>query len=80
MMQKAIKERLEWATAITVDAAFILTGLGLLIFARFTDLPDWPWMYIGFFIAAVGLVGELILGVARADQMSHHPTNLRPKR
>jgi hypothetical protein len=36
-------------------------------------------MYVGFFIAAVGLVGELILGVARADQMSHHPTNLRPK-
>jgi hypothetical protein len=79
MMQKAIKERLEWGTAIAIDAAFIVTGVTLLIVARFTDLADWPWMYIGFFIAAVGLVGELILGVARADQMSHHPTNLRPK-
>lgn len=78
-MQKAIKQRLEWATAIAIDAAFILTGVILLIVAKVTALPDWPWVYVGFFIAAIGLVGELILGVARADQMSHHPTNLRPK-
>lgn len=79
MMQKAIKERLEWGVAIAVDAAFVLTGVTLLIVAKTTDLADWPWVYVGFFIAAIGLVGELILGVARADQMSHHPTNLRPK-
>ena len=78
-MQKAIKERLEWGTAIVVDAAFIITGVTLLIVARFTSLPDKPWIYVGFFIAAVGAVGELILGVARADLMSHRPTNLRPK-
>jgi hypothetical protein len=46
--------------------------------AKLTDVPDWPWAYVGFFITAIGLVGELILGVARADQVSHHPTN-RPR-
>jgi hypothetical protein len=79
MMQKVIKERLEWGIAIAVDAAFVLTGVTLIIVAKVTDLADWPWVYVGFFIAAIGLVGELVLGVARADQMSHHPTNLRPK-
>ena len=79
MMQKYIKERLEWGVAIAVDAAFIITGVTLLIVAKVTDLANWPWVSVGFFIAAIGLVGELILGVARADQMSHHPTNLRPK-
>lgn len=78
-MQKASKERLEWGTAIAVDAAFLITGITLLIVAKTTDLADWPWAYVGFFIAAIGLVGELVLGVARADQMSNHPTNLRPK-
>jgi hypothetical protein len=78
-MDKIRKQHLEWTAAIAVDAAFILTGITLLIVAKTTDLPDWPWAYVGFFIAAIGLVGELILGVARADQMSHHPTNLRPK-
>lgn len=78
-MDKIRKQRLEWTAAITVDVAFILTGITLLIVAKTTALADWPWAYVGFFIAAIGLVGELILGVARADQMSHHPTNLRPK-
>jgi hypothetical protein len=78
-MDKIRKQHLEWTAAIAVDAAFILTGITLIIVAKTTDLPDWPWAYVGFFIAAIGLVGELILGVARADQMSHHPTNLRPK-
>jgi hypothetical protein len=78
-MQKASKERLEWGPAIAVDAAFLITGITLLIVAKTTDLADWPWAYVGFFIAAIGLVGELVLGVARADQMSNHPTNLRPK-
>jgi len=78
-MDKAMKHRLEWGTAIAVDAAFLITGISLIIVAKTTALPDTPWAYIGFFIAAVGLVGELILGVARADQMSHHPTNLRPR-
>ena len=77
-MDKATKHRLEWGTAIAVDAAFLITGIGLIIVAKTTAIPD-SWAYIGFFIAAVGLVGELILGVARADQMSHHPTNLRPR-
>jgi len=78
-MDKIRKQHLEWTAAIAVDAAFILTGITLLIVSKTTQLPDWPWAYVGFFIAAIGLVGELILGVARADQMSHHPTNLRPK-
>lgn len=78
-MDKIRKQHLEWTAAIAVDAAFILTGITLLIVARTTHLADWPWAYVGFFIAAIGLVGELMLGVARADQMSHHPTNLRPK-
>jgi hypothetical protein len=77
-MKEATKRHLEWGTAIAVDAAFLLTGITLIVVAKLTDVPDWPWAYVGFFIAAVGLVGELILGVARADQMSHHPTN-RPK-
>ena len=80
MMQRVMKERLEWGTAIAVDAAFLITGITLLVVAKTTPLADWPWAYVGFFIAAIGLVGELILGVARADQMSHRPTNLRPKR
>jgi len=79
MMDKTTQHRLEWGTAIAVDAALLITGIGLIIVAKTTAIPDTPWAYIGFFIAAVGLVGELILGVARADQMSHHPTNLRPR-
>jgi hypothetical protein len=78
-MDKIRKQHLEWTAAIAVDAAFILTGITVLIVAKTTDLADWPWAYVGFFIAAIGLVGELILGVARADQASHHPANLRPK-
>lgn len=74
---KHISHHTEWVAAITTDAAVILTGLSLIIIAKTTDVPDWPWAYVGFFIAAIGLVGELILGVARADQMSHHPTNRR---
>ena len=77
-MDQTRKHRLEWGTAIAVDAALLIAGIGLIIVAKTTAIPDEPWAYIGFFIAAVGLVGELILGVARADQMSHHPTNLRP--
>lgn len=77
-MKQIIKQRLEWGTAIAVDAAFLITGITLIVVAKVTDLADWPWAYVGFFIAAIGLVGELILGVARADQMSHHPTNLKP--
>lgn len=79
MMDKTTQHRLEWGTAIAFDAALLITGIGLIIVAKTTAIPDTPWAYIGFFIAAVGLVGELILGVARADQMSHHPTNLRPR-
>ncbi|HJR90243.1 MAG TPA: hypothetical protein VJ782_08830 [Aeromicrobium sp.] len=78
-MNETTKRRLEWGTAIALDAALLITGIGLIIVAKTTALPDSPWAYVGFFIAAVGLVGELILGVARADQMSHHPTNLRPR-
>lgn len=78
-MKDRTKNRLEWGTAIALDAALILTGLTLIIVAKLTGLENWPWVYVGFFIAAVGLVGELILGVARADQMSHHPTNLKPR-
>lgn len=77
-MKRIAKSNLEWITAVTVDAVVVLTGLTLIIVAKLTDVPDWPWAYVGFFIAAIGLVGELILGVARADQMSHHPTN-RPR-
>ena len=77
-MDQTRKHRLEWGTAIALDAALLSAGIGLIIVAKTTAIPDEPWAYIGFFIAAVGLVGELILGVARADQMSHHPTNLRP--
>ena len=78
-MNETTKHRLEWGSAIALDAALLITGIGLIIVAKTTALPDEPWAYIGFFIAAVGLVGELILGVARADQVSHHPTNLRPR-
>jgi hypothetical protein len=78
-MDQTRKHRLEWGTAIALDAALLITGIALIIVAKTTSVPDWPWAYVGFFIAAVGLVGELILGVARADQMSHHPTNLRPR-
>ena len=78
-MDQTRKRHLEWGTAIALDAALLITGIGLIIVAKTTAIPDTPWAYIGFFIAAVGLVGELILGVARADQMSHHPTNLRPR-
>jgi hypothetical protein len=78
-MNETTKHRLEWGSAIALDAALLITGIGLIIVAKTTALPDEPWAYIGFFIAAVGLVGELILGVARADQMSHHPTNLKPR-
>jgi hypothetical protein len=76
-MDKTSKHRLEWGTAIALDATLLITGIGLIIVAKTTAIPD-TWAYVGFFIAAVGLVGELILGVARADQMSHNPTNLRP--
>ena len=78
-MDQTRKHRLEWGTAIALDAALLIAGIGLIIVAKTTAIPDEPWAYIGFFIAAVGLVGELILGVARADQMSHHPTNLKPR-
>jgi hypothetical protein len=74
-MKRIAKSNFEWITAVTVDAVIVLTGLTLIIVAKLTDVPDWPWAYVGFFIAAIGLVGELVLGVARADQMSHHPTN-----
>jgi hypothetical protein len=77
-MDETQKHRLEWGTAIALDATLLITGIGLIIIAKTTAIPDTPWAYVGFFIAAVGLVGELILGVARADQMSHNPTNLRP--
>ena len=77
-MDQTRKHRLEWGTAIALDAALLIAGIGLIIVAKTTAIPDQPWVYVGFFIAAVGLVGELILGVARADQMSHNPTNLRP--
>ncbi len=78
-MNKTTKLRLEWGSAIALDAALLITGIGMIIIAKTTAIPDTPWAYVGFFIAAVGLVGELILGVARADQMSHHPTNLKPR-
>ena len=78
-MGKTTKLRLEWGSAIALDAALLITGIGMIIIAKTTAIPDTPWAYVGFFIAAVGLVGELILGVARADQMSHHPTNLKPR-
>jgi len=78
-MNKTTKLRIEWGTAIALDATLLIVGIGLIIVAKTTAIPDTPWAYIGFFIAAVGLVGELILGVARADQMSHNPTNLRPR-
>ena len=78
-MDETRKHRLEWGTAIALDATLLITGIGLIIIAKTTAIPDTPWAYVGFFIAAVGLVGELILGVARADQMSHNPTNLRPR-
>ena len=78
-MDRTRKHRLEWGTAIALDAALLIVGIGLIIVVKTTAIPDNPWAYVGFFIAAVGLVGELILGVARADQMSHNPTNLRPR-
>jgi hypothetical protein len=78
-MDQTRKRRLEWGTAIALDAVLLITGIALIIVAKTTAIPDTPWAYVGFFIAAVGLVGELILGVARADQMSHNPTNLRPR-
>jgi hypothetical protein len=78
-MDQTRKHRLEWGTAIALDAVLLITGITLIIVAKTTAIPDQPWAYVGFFIAAVGLVGELILGVARADQMSHNPTNLRPR-
>jgi hypothetical protein len=78
-MDQTRKHRLEWGTAIALDAALLIFGIGLIIVAKTTAIPDNPWAYVGFFIAAVGLVGELILGVARADQMSHNPTSLRPR-
>lgn len=78
-MDQTRKRRLEWGTAIALDAVLLITGITLIIVAKTTAVPDSPWAYVGFFIAAVGLVGELILGVARADQMSHNPTNLRPR-
>ena len=78
-MNENTKHRLEWGTAIALDALLLISGIVLIIVAKTTAIPDTPWAYVGFFIAAVGLVGELILGVARADQMSHNPTNLRPR-
>jgi hypothetical protein len=78
-MDETKKHRIEWGSAIALDAAVLIVGIGLIIVAKTTALADNPWAYVGFFIAAVGLVGELILGVARADQMSHNPTNLKPR-
>ena len=78
-MDKIRKQHLEWTAAVAVDAAFILTGITLLIVAKTTARPDWPWVYDGVYNAAIGLVGDRILGVARADRASHHPANLRPK-
>lgn len=72
-MRNAAKERLEWATAIGIDVAVLVTGITMVVVARTTDVPDWPWTYIGFFITAVGLVGELALGISLADRASHHP-------
>ena len=76
-MQKLIKQRLEWAAVVSVEVAVLVTGIGIILIARFTDVPDWPWIYIGFFITAVGLIGELALGVATADRASHHPEKHR---
>lgn len=78
-MKRITKSHLEWLALVAVDAAVLLTGLTTIAVAKLTDVPDWPWIYVGFFIAAVGLVGELMLGVARADQASHQPGN-RPLR
>lgn len=76
-MQRLIKERLEWAAVVSVEVAVLITGIGLILIARFTAVPDWPWIYVGFFITAVGLIGELALGVAYADRASHHPEKHR---
>lgn len=78
-MNETTKHRLEWGTAIALDATLLIVGITLIVVAKATAIPDMPWVYVGLLIAAVGLVGELILGVARADQQSHHPTNLRPR-
>jgi hypothetical protein len=76
-MQKLVKERLEWVAVISVEVAILATGIGIILVAKATDVPDWPWVYVGFFITAVGLIGELALGVANADRASHHPEHRR---
>ena len=58
-MDKIRKQHLEWTAAIAVDAAFILTGITLLIVSKTTQLPDWPWAYVGFFIAAMLLLARI---------------------
>lgn len=71
-MQKYVKERLEWIAVVSVEVAILTTGIGIIVVAKTTDVPDWPWVYVGFFITAIGLIAELALGVASADRASHH--------
>lgn len=71
------KQRWEWAAVISVEVAVLVTGITIIVVARTTSVPDWPWTYVGFFIFAIGLVGELALGVANADRAAHHPEKRR---
>ncbi|MGH1561876.1 hypothetical protein [Mumia sp. DW29H23] len=60
-----------WAAVIAVVAAFVISGITILLLVRAGTLDSQPWEALGTALAIFGAICALITGIAEADLGSH---------
>ncbi|KHL18013.1 hypothetical protein CLV56_1096 [Mumia flava] len=61
----------KWIGVVVLVAAFVISGITVLLLAQNGVLPSHPWQEVGTALAIFGAVSALIAGIAEADVGSH---------
>lgn len=69
-----------WAVSIPVSAGITVVGLIGLFVVRYSDLKNWPWMYVAFFLTAVGALMTANLFLFKARDVDVTPPEDDPER
>jgi hypothetical protein len=66
-----ISNAARWIAVAAVVAAFILSGLVVILLVRNGAISSYPWESVGTALAIFGAICGLVAGIARADIISH---------
>ena len=67
---KPRQERTLWETGIALVLTGVVLSVILIALARFTDVPDEPWLYLGIVIGIFSAMAGGALAFIRARELS----------